>query len=139
MSEHFNMIEFACHDGTPYPLEWGDRLIKLCAQLEIIRVAWAGPIVVVSGFRTDAYNRRIGGALRSQHVEGRAADIRPVSIGDVPEFTNLVRRLMAIGQLPDVGGFGAYPGWVHVDVRDKPPSGHVAQWTGNGVGSEQAA
>lgn len=133
------MIEFACHDGTPYPLEWGDRLIKLCAQLEIIRAAWAGPIVVVSGYRTDAYNRRIGGALRSQHVEGRAADIRPVSAGSIHDFASLVGQLINNGQLPDVGGFGVYPGWVHVDVRDKPPGGHVASWTGNGIGSEQVA
>jgi uncharacterized protein YcbK (DUF882 family) len=141
--DHFPIEEFACHDGTPYPSEWvDDRLAQLKESLEIIRVAWAAmgaqnpAIIIVSGFRTDAYNVRIGGAKLSQHPQGRAADIRPVDVKDVKSLYGLILHLLATNRLPNVGGLGIYPGWIHVDVRPKPDSGHIAEWSGDGIGSE---
>ncbi len=36
-----------------------------------------GPIIVNSGFRNEAVNRRVGGVKNSPHLIGQAADIRP--------------------------------------------------------------
>lgn len=143
-SRHFTVQEFACDDGTDYPAEWIDsRLQKLCGALDVIREAWGGPIVVVSGYRTPDYNERLrarsnGVAEHSQHPQGRAADIGPVprTRENVARLHKLIERLITQGKLDDVGGLGPYPGWVHVDVRDKPADGHIARWVGAGFGSE---
>lgn len=53
------------------------QLRALCTQvLDPLRVALARPIKVSSGYRSPALNRRIGGAAKSQHVAGQAADIQ---------------------------------------------------------------
>lgn len=40
------------------------------------RYRWAtGPVSIISGYRDPAHNRRVGGATRSQHPLGTAADI----------------------------------------------------------------
>ena len=139
MSEHFSVDEFRCHDGAEYPAEWvDDRLAVLCRVLEAIRTAWGGPLTVVSGYRTAAYNARIGGAKLSQHVQGRAADVRPTNPTPerVAQLHRLVKQMQAQGRLDALGGLGEYVGWIHVDIRSQNPVGHLATWTGNGVGSE---
>jgi uncharacterized protein YcbK (DUF882 family) len=141
-SRWFHIAEMACHDGTPYPAGWVDeRLAPLFATLDVIRGAWGGPLRVVSGYRTPAWNARVGGAGASQHMEGRAVDVAPLCAAHVMaeqcrDLHARVLRLITTGALPLAGGLGLYPGWIHVDVRRKPPGGHVAQWSGEGVGSE---
>ncbi len=46
-----------------------------------------GPIIINSGFRNEAVNRRVGGVRNSQHLIGQAADIRPK---DPTQFQSLV-------------------------------------------------
>jgi uncharacterized protein YcbK (DUF882 family) len=60
-----------------------DRLAALTAALDSIRDAWDGPIMVVCGYRTAAYNEALarasaarnggasGVALNSQHIQGQ--------------------------------------------------------------------
>lgn len=138
-STYFKVEEFACHSGEPYPAAWvDDRLQMLCVVLDAVRSSWGGPLLVISGYRTPAYNLRIKGAPLSQHVQGRAADIAPKNA--TPElvrrlFDN-VRGLINDNKLTLLGGMGLYPSWLHIDTRPKPPSGHLARWDGVGVGSE---
>ena len=81
------------------------------------------PIHLVSGYRSPATNaklRRSGGgqAKKSQHMEGKAADIH---FPDVP-----VKALRASALVQEVGGVGNYPTsgipFVHVDT------GRVRMW-----------
>jgi uncharacterized protein YcbK (DUF882 family) len=142
-SRWFHEAEFASHDGVQYPVEWAERLQALCSQLDVIRGAWGGPLRVVSGYRTPAHNAAVGGAQASQHMEGRAADIAPFARADVMAEQCLdlharILRLLSEQKLPLVGGLGVYKGWVHVDIRPKPPDGHIARWVGTGIGSEVA-
>jgi uncharacterized protein YcbK (DUF882 family) len=128
ITPHFSSGEFDCRDGTPYPVRWLEsRLHSLCVMLEIIREEFGGrPLSINSGYRTAEYNRSIGGARASQHVEGRAADIRikGVSPGQVHDA---VLRLYNEGKL-NIGGLGAYPTFTHVDVR---PADRLARWGGS--------
>lgn len=153
VTEHFTVEEFACHDGTPYPIatidiedpqkrEWVEtRLAPLCKMLEVIRhEAGAHPMTIDSGFRTIAYDTALyeksakDGSVAppqsSQHPKGRAADIKHSTLGP-RALHDLIVSLIVAGKLPLIGGVGLYPTFVHIDVRPKPASGHVAQWGGD--------
>lgn len=152
VTKHFTLEEMACHDGTPYPVERIDdndplrrswavtRLAPLLNMLETIRAA-AGfeRMFIDSGFRTTAYNSKLAGAASdSQHCHGRAADVVHERL--TPEgLHDLILDLYRAGRLPQLGGIGLYPGWVHVDVRPRPGSqggasdGHLAYWTAGRV------
>lgn len=72
VSEHFALGEFQCSDGSD--------IVKidsnLLAFLEKLRAFGGFTIDVVSGYRTSSYNRKIGGASKSTHTQGYAADIK---------------------------------------------------------------
>lgn len=136
ITPHFSWAEAECHDGTEVPLELQPNARRLAMTLEKIRERWGGPLVVISWYRTPEYNHRIHGAPKSRHVQADGADIAPVSRLEVGNLRSLVEEMLRDGELPDLGGFGVYRGWIHVDTRPKPASGHVARWAGKGVGSE---
>ncbi len=141
---HFKASEFACHDPsrTPYPEDWLDRWITLRDLCDAIRDLWGGPLVVVSGYRTPDYNADLialdagkgshGVMSSSQHIEGRAADLRTLhGDDDVPQLLRVVLEAQRDGKLPTLGGVGDYPqsGWVHVDTL-KATDGHLRRWRG---------
>ena len=60
-----------------------ENLKRLCGWLEMLRDEWNrrygegdDPIIINSGYRSDAVNKAIGGAKGSNHLTGCAADIR---------------------------------------------------------------
>ena len=126
-SEHVTWSELACHDEdrTPYPKEWElDRLPELMRAFERVREICGFPLLINSAYRTRTYNGRIGGAFRSQHIEGRALDLRP-STGSA----DLYKLREAAGKARDEGllrGIGYYPTFVHIDTRP----GKNATWRG---------
>ena len=71
-------------DNTPDPDEM-ESLLALCENvLEPVRIHWAKPVVINSGFRSLRVNRAIGSRDSSQHAKGEAADI------EIPGIDNLV-------------------------------------------------
>lgn len=140
----FQPREFTCKDGTAYPDQWADRLYLLIAMLDRIRAEFGAPLLVVSGYRTPAYNRAKAGAKASLHVEGRAADIAPIcaaalKVAEVERLNYVIEAMMDKAQLPAIGGIGYYPGrWVHVDTRVRKAE-RIARWNGVGFGSEVTA
>ena len=86
--------------------------------LDPLREAWGAPIIVTSGYRCGKLNRAVGGAVKSQHLYGQAADIRTVS--DKPsenkKLFDLIRELkLPYDQLIDEYGYN----WVHVSYSKK--------------------
>ena len=90
----------------------------LMDALEEMRSRLGKPMIVTSGYRSPAHNRRVGGAKNSQHMYGRAADIM-MSNHDP-------NRFKAVADDMGFAGIGTYPdrNFVHLDVRK---SG-VARW-----------
>ena len=113
-----------------YPAGWrDDRLPVLMEAFETIRTFCGGhPIRNVSAYRTATYNRAVGGADRSQHVEGRALDLKPPEGMSVYDFWQAIVELASGGKIP-VHGIGyASPSegsYVHIDTRPGPG---LAQW-----------
>jgi uncharacterized protein YcbK (DUF882 family) len=122
---NFSEAELNCNSGAhcPYP----DRLRHLAWTLQTIRNHFGKPIRVNSGYRDPDYNKRIGGATRSQHVEARAADLTPsvFSEHELDRLKSVVNELVASGKIPD-GGIGSYNTFVHYDMRPSGP----ARWEG---------
>lgn len=107
LSAHFKVREFACHDGT-------DTVFvspSLVTILEKIRTHFGKPVLINSGYRTEAWNVKQGGSPKSQHKYGMAADIHIAGV--TPKQIAVYARSI----MPDWGGVGVYDSFVHVDVR----------------------
>ncbi len=107
LSANFRVAEFACHDGSDTVLISGE----LVALLQKIRDHFGKPVTINSAYRTATWNSKQGGAPKSQHLLGKAADITiagvsPLTIARYAEFLQ-----------PEAGGIGVYQAFTHVDVR----------------------
>ena len=121
LEKNFSLHEFKCKDGTEVPDEFLCNIRQLCMNLQTLRDHLCHPIIIISGYRSPEYNKKIGGAKKSQHMLAKAADIV------VPNMTSLevrdtIIQLIKEGKM-DPGGVGIYPTFVHYDVR-----GFNARW-----------
>lgn len=121
LTENFNLPEFACNDGTPVPAELLGNVKELAKNLQVLRNALGESIRVNSGYRTPAYNKKIGGVSNSQHLQAKAADIVVKSKTPV-QLAAAIESLISYGMMKQ-GGIGIYPGFVHYDIR-----GEKARW-----------
>ena len=90
LSKHFLLREFLNLKKHPENIPTMQVVANLtCGCLMLLEPARAivGPIIVNSGFRSEAVNRKVGGVKNSQHLIGQAADIRPK---DPAQFSALV-------------------------------------------------
>jgi len=112
ISEHFERREFECRCGCGF-----DTVdVELIKYLEKIRNHFNDSVRVSSGCRCQEYNRVIGGATKSQHILGRAADIfvAGVESAHVADYAELI----------GVPGVGRYKSFTHIDSR-----GNIARWS----------
>ena len=102
---HFTQSEFACKCGCGFD----DIDLKLVDLLDELREYYDAPVTVTSGCRCEAHNKKEGGAKRSQHLLGTAADIK---VRDV-EPVRVARMAILIG----ANGVKQYQNFTHIDVR----------------------
>jgi uncharacterized protein YcbK (DUF882 family) len=115
LSRNFQLSEFASKCGRPTPLEVVERLRVLAQNLQVLRDEVKRPIRINSGYRSPQHNRKVGGATKSRHVVGDAADI--VVTGMTPtEVATTIERLISEGKMMQ-GGLKAYPTFTHYDFR----------------------
>jgi len=82
-------------------------------KLNEIRAEYGKPITILSGARCAPHNKAIGGATKSAHIEGKAADLKR----DDDLLTFIMARLDRYNirlEDPDVTS-----SWIHIDLR--PP------------------
>ena len=118
LSKHFTLSEMTVSqtasrkgiDNTPGQKEI-DALAMLCKEvLEPIRAHFDRPVIVTSGFRSVALNKRIGGSATSQHCKGEAADFTVPGVSNF-ELCKWMERNLNYDQL--IYEYGE-SGWVHV-------------------------
>ena len=88
LSEHFTLAEMCktsakTQDGNIPSHVHIENLKRLCGWLEMLRDEWNrrygegnDPIIINSGYRSEAVNKAVGGVSGSNHLTGCAADIR---------------------------------------------------------------
>jgi hypothetical protein len=140
-SQHLSWPELACKDSahTPYPHEWREtRAVVLAGAFEEIRAVVGAPLLILSAYRTPEHNRSVGGARNSQHVQGRALDVRPPTGMTVARLYEVIR---AIAGREDslINGVGRYPTFVHFDVREPREDGRLTVWSGSKAWTEARA
>lgn len=108
LSENFKSTEFDCH-GFGCCCETTIDL-ELVDILQEIRNHFGKSVTINSGFRCKTHNKAVGGASKSKHLSGCAADIRvsEVAPSEVAKFAE------SIG----VKGIGLYADFVHIDTRE---------------------
>ena len=115
LSNNFRVREFACSDGSD-PIFIDSDLVDV---LQKIRNHFGKAVTITSAYRTPPKNKAVGGEEYSQHLYGRAADIKVAGIA--PKSVAAVAEKL----LPGKGGIGIYGTFCHVDVREKK-----ARWKG---------
>ncbi|MFA5409430.1 MAG: D-Ala-D-Ala carboxypeptidase family metallohydrolase [Bacilli bacterium] len=120
---NFTRDEFACGCGCGF-----DEIDPLIVStLQRLRDEVQRPVIVNSGCRCRSHNAAVKGSKSSQHLRGKAADIKIEGMTSREIFDTL-RRLYLDGELY-VGYVYAINGRsVHVDVR-APQSQVVRRWT----------
>ena len=106
LSSNFKVKEFACQDGSD-PIFIDSELVSV---LQKIRTHFGKAVTITSAYRTPNHNKNVGGTTYSQHLYGKAADIKisgvtPKKVADYAET------------LLEKGGIGIYNTFTHIDVR----------------------
>jgi subtilisin family serine protease len=113
LSRNFKVRELAASDGARYA-----RISsELVAGLQRIRDRLGAAIVVNSGYRHPSLNAAVDGVSDSQHIAGRAADIRTARLRP------LELAQIALEELGCAIGIGLGRNSIHVDLR-----GQRASW-----------
>lgn len=151
VSEHFRLEQFLCKQESEFPkyVVLQPSLLELLERLvdELNRAGFpVETFGVISGYRTPAYNRRIGNVPNSRHLYGDAMDFYVdldrngrlddlnkdgrMDKSDVDFLYELVDTFLRRPENADlVGGLGRYypnsrhGGYIHVDTR-----GFLSRW-----------
>ena len=137
LSEHFTLGELCktsakTADGNIPSHVHIENLKRLCGWLEMLRDEWNrrygegdDPIVINSGYRSEAVNKAIGGAKGSNHLTGCAADIRVAGMEQALRYAVILLDISDESRedfdelLLERSPRGTY--WLHFAVR---PSGN---------------
>ena len=115
VSANFKVKEFACTDGSD-PIFIDSELVTV---LQKIRTHFKKSVTITSAYRTPGKNKAVGGQAYSQHLYGRAADIKVKGIA--PKTVAAYAEKL----LKNRGGIGTYSTFTHIDVRTTK-----ARWKG---------
>ena len=114
---YFKISEFDSKDGAEMPYDVKMNVIELIDNLNVLRQELKSPLYVNSGYRSPEHNKNIGGSLNSQHLTGKAADIRSNEYTP-KQIKDKIEELIKVGKMKQ-GGLSAYNTFVHYDIRGK--------------------
>lgn len=146
LSKFFTLAEMSRSDtatrlgisNQPTPEAEGNLKTLCMAVLDPLREATGAAINISSGYRGPELNARIGGAKKSQHMEGKAADIQSRGMPVLELFKTVIRLKLPYDQVI-YEAKNRTSKWVHVShdparargailVADFGPDGKVLQY-----------
>lgn len=112
ISKNFQYKEFDCHGKGCCSTTIIDE--KLVEYVQRIRDHFGKPVTITSPYRCEVHNRRVGGATKSYHMQGKAADIvvQGVSSREVAKYAESI-GILGIG-LYETSADGYF---THIDTR----------------------
>lgn len=123
--KHFTWGE-ATKGGSrvPQSLKIAQGIIRLAAELDLLRAHLGCPLRINSWYRPPAVNRAVNGAPNSTHLSGYAADFFPIGL-NIHTAQNKTEAFWG-----DRGGVGrgARIGFVHVDLRNRLEGRGAPRW-----------
>ena len=133
LSEHFTLAEMCktsakTQDGNIPSHVHIENLKRLCGWLERLRSEWNkrygegdDPIIINSGYRSEAVNKAVGGVTGSNHLTGCAVDIHVYGIEQLVRYATILLDISDERQedfdelLLERSPRGSY--WLHFAVR----------------------
>ena len=129
LSEHFTLAEMCktsakTADGNIPSRVNIENLQRLCENwLEPLRAKYGAPIIINSGYRSEAVNKAVGGVATSNHLTGCAVDIRVADMKQLLRYAVILLDIADEGRkafdelLIEQNAKGIY--WLHFAVRPK--------------------
>jgi len=119
---HFTAPEFTSYfrrtrngiRNSPPPVALWENIVPTLRVVDDLRRYFGKPIVLLSSYRSPAYNKAVGGASASIHMRFNALDLAVAGVAPSEVF-RVLRSWRAAGRF--VGGLGLYETFVHVDTR----------------------
>jgi hypothetical protein len=121
-------LEEILQKGEEYrlaPKELRDNISELLYKINIVRYFWNKQMIITSGYREDAYNKKVGGSLNSWHTKGLAIDVHD-SKNELYNFLTTSQK--GIDLSTELGLYFEHkdstPTWCHIQLR-APKSGKM--------------
>lgn len=129
-NKYFKINEFKCKCGK-CELPKGMPSDELIDTLVEIREHFNAPIIINSGYRCPTHNKAIGGASKSRHMQGDAADfkVKGVPTKEVFKYVLQTYNDKPFGIALWINQYDEFKGFVHLDTR-----GYKARWSYNKEG-----
>lgn len=127
LSKNFTLEEFTASDtarrfgldNTPSPAIVS-VLRETAAQMETVRAILCEeaqrdiPIIITSGFRAPAVNRKVGSGPKSAHVRGRGVDWRAPAFGTPLKCARAIEAARKAGRIDYDQIIHEFASWVHL-------------------------
>jgi len=121
LTKNFSLEEFECKCGCKMPEFVKKNVTELAENLQVLRNL-VGRLDLTNAYRCKRHNADVGGSTNSQHLVGKAADVKSKTIKP-KEMAQIVDDLMK-NESFELGGVGIYNTFTHVDIR-----GTRARWS----------
>ena len=133
LSQHFTLGELCKTNAKTQDSNIPSRvhienLKRICGWLEMLRSEWNkrygegnDPIIINSGYRSEAANKAVGGVPSSNHLSGCAADIKVAGIEQLVRYATILLDISDLNNedfdelLLERSPRGTY--WLHFAVR----------------------
>ena len=121
LTNNFSLSEFECKCGCKMPAFVEENIKELAENLQVLRNV-VGKLDLTNAYRCKEHNADVGGSTNSQHLKGKAADIKSKAFSS-SEIAIITDDLMKNESFA-LGGVGIYNTFTHVDIR-----GTRARWS----------
>lgn len=122
LTKNFQLSEFACNDGSQVPEKLIPNVKALAKNLQVLRDNLGEALNINSAYRSPSWNKKVGGATNSMHLQANASDLTTRSLTP-KQLHATIEKLIKEGKMQN-GGLGLYNSFVHYDI------GPARRWKG---------